>query len=279
MSSVFTRIDSSRFGPWAIVTGSSSGIGAAFARHVAASGLNVILVARRGTLLEELGEQLQEEFGVQYRAVVADLTHEDFLTLIRAATDDLDIGLVISNAGGPLPGEFLAQPVDALLAQVRLDVEAPLRMIHHFAPRLARRGKGGVILVSAMGAVEGLPLVATTSAGKAFVESLGRSLHGEFTKLGLHTTVLVVGPTDTQVIDLMGLDRAHMPIKPQPAASTAAEGLEALIANRPAHLSGRINRLVHRVVPASLTIRMARGMVEQGVAALARKPAGSLQSA
>jgi hypothetical protein len=91
--------------------------------------------------------------------------------------------------------------------------------------------------------------------------------------------VLIVGPTDTQVIDLMGLDRAQMPIKPQSAGATAAEGLAALIANRPAHLSGRINRLVHRVVPASLTTRMARGMVEQGVAALARKQTESLQSA
>src|SRR5215471_15374633 len=83
VSSAFTRIDSSRFGPWAIVTGSSSGIGAAFARHVAASGLNVVLLARRGALLEELGEQLRREFGIQYRAVVADLTHGDFLTPIR----------------------------------------------------------------------------------------------------------------------------------------------------------------------------------------------------
>jgi short-subunit dehydrogenase len=278
VSTAFTRIDPSRFGPWAIITGSSSGIGAAFARQVAASGLNVVLLARRGALLEELGRGLQEEFGVQYRAVVTDLTQEDFLTPIQAATDDLDIGLIISNAGGPLPGEFLTQPIDTLLAQVRLDVAAPFRMIHYFGPRLVRRGKGGVILVSAMGAVEGLPLVATSSAGKAFVESLGRSLHGEFTKLGVNTTVLIVGPTDTQVIDMMGLDRARMPIKPQSATATAAEGLAALIANRPAHLSGRINRLVHRVVPASLTTRMARGMVEQGVAALARRPARSLQS-
>jgi short-subunit dehydrogenase len=106
--------------------------------------------------------------------------------------------------------------------------------------------------------------------GGSFVESLGRSLHGEFTKLRLNTTVLIVGPTDTRVIDMVGLDRTRLPIKPQSADATAAEGLAALVANRPAHLSGRINRLTHRFVPSVLTTRLARSMVEQGVAALAR---------
>jgi short-subunit dehydrogenase len=111
------------------------------------------------------------------------------------------------------------------------------------------RSQGGVILVSAMGATDGLPLVATSSAGKSFVESPGRSLHGEFTKLGLNTTVLVLGPTDTQVIDMMGLDRARMPLKPQSPDATAVEAPAALVANRRVHLSGWINRLVHRVMP------------------------------
>jgi short-subunit dehydrogenase len=270
MSSHFTRLDKQRFGPWALVTGSSSGIGAAFARQLAANGINPVLVARRGPLLEQLGQDLQAEFGVDYRVVVLDLTSEDILTPIRAAADDLDVGLVISNAGDPLPGEFLQQPMDALFDLVRLDVNTPLQLIHHFGAKLAARGQGGLILVSAMGATDGLPLVAASSAGKSYVESLGRSLHGEFSRLGLNTTVLIVGPTDTRVIDLMGLDRARMPLKPQSADATAAEALAALDANRPVHLSGRINRLVHRVMPAGVTARMARSMVERGVAALAQ---------
>jgi len=124
------------------------------------------------------------------------------------------------------------------------------------------------MLVSAMGATEGLPLVAVTSAGKSFVESLGRSLHGEFDKLGVHTTVLIVGPTDTRVIDMLGLDRSRMPMKPQSAEATAAEALAALVRNRPTLLSGRINRLVYRFIPSALTTRMARSMVEQGMTAI-----------
>jgi short-subunit dehydrogenase len=269
MSSHFTRLDSHRFGPWALVTGSSSGIGAAFARQLAANGINPVLVARRGPLLEQLGHELRSQFGVDYRVLALDLTSADILTPIRAATDGLDVGLVISNAGDPLPGEFLHQPIDALFDLVRLDVNTPLQLIHHFGAKLAARGQGGLVLVSAMGATDGLPLVAASSAGKSFVESLGRSLHGEFSKLGLNTTVLVVGPTDTRVIDMMGLDRARMPLKPQSADATAAEALAALVANHPVHLSGRMNRFVRSMMPTALTTRLARSMVERGVAALA----------
>jgi short-subunit dehydrogenase len=269
MSSPFTRIDSLRFGPWALVTGASSGIGEALARQLAASGLNLVLVARRGPLLERVGQDLRSRFGVDYRVVALDLTSDDVLTPIRAATDDLEVGLLISNAGGPLPGPFLGLSDDTVLGQVRLDVHTPLQLIRHFVPAMAARGRGGLILVSAMGATSGLPLVATTSAGKSFVDSLGRSLHGEFAELGLHTTVLIVGPTDTRVIDMLGLERGRMPIKPQSAEATAAEALAALVANRPTHLSGRINRVIHRVVPTTVTTRLARAMVKQGMAKLA----------
>ena len=270
MGAHFTPIDTHRFGPWALVTGSSSGIGEALARQLAASRLNLVLVARRRPLLEKLGLELHSKFGIDYRVVVLDLASDDILTPIRAATDDLDVGLVISNAGGPLPGEFLELPSDTLFGQVQLDVTTPLQLIRHFVPAMVARGRGGLILVSAMGATTGLPLVATTSAGKSFVESLGRSLHGEFTQLGLNTTVLIVGPTDTRIIDMLGLDRSRMPIKPQSADATASEALAALVANRPAHLSGRVNRLIHRLVPATVTTRLARSMVQEGMAALAR---------
>src|SRR4026207_1196388 len=102
-----TQIDKHKFGPWAIVTGASSGIGKEFARQLAASGLNLVLVARRLPVLEEIGRGLTQEFGVEYRAVGVDLSDEGFLETLAEATRDLDVGLLISNAGATVYGDFL----------------------------------------------------------------------------------------------------------------------------------------------------------------------------
>src|SRR5258706_11183589 len=94
-----TQIDKKRFGPWALITGASSGIGKEFARQIAASGINVVLVARREKLLGELGISLSSEFGVEQRAVALDLAEDGFIKCIAEKKNDLDIRHVVSNAG------------------------------------------------------------------------------------------------------------------------------------------------------------------------------------
>src|ERR1700676_5106732 len=100
-------IDRERFGPWALITGASSRIGKEFARQIAASGINVVLVARRDALLAKLGRAISQEFNVEYRALAMDLSREGFIAGLADATHDSDIGLVVSNAGTGNPGEFL----------------------------------------------------------------------------------------------------------------------------------------------------------------------------
>lgn len=151
------NVDRTRFGPWAVVTGASAGIGREFARQLAANGINVVLVARREALLHELGRELAARHGVEHRVVAVDLTRPDHLARTAEATDDLDIGLVVSNAGAAMPGEFLTHDLDALHAVVRLNAVASLDVAHHFGRRLARRGRGGLILVSAAGSGPGVP--------------------------------------------------------------------------------------------------------------------------
>src|SRR5229473_2274290 len=113
-------LDKERFGPWALITGASSGIGKEFARQIAASQINVVLVARREALLKEAGAEFSKRYGVEHRVVVLDVSQEDFIEQLASATDDLDIGLVVSNAGTGNPGEFLKLDRQLLQAALRL---------------------------------------------------------------------------------------------------------------------------------------------------------------
>ena len=261
-----TRVDVDKFGPWALVTGASSGIGKEFARQLAASGLNLVLLARRLPLLEELGRQLEQEFRIHYRAVGVDLTEDDFLEKIEAATHDLDIGLLISNAGAGIPGEFLDLERGALLHIVHLNVIAHLDLAHHFGQRLATRKRGGLLLVSAMGAAQGIPYMANDSGTKAFVLSLGEALHVEFQKLKLNVTVLLPSPTDTPVLAEFGFDADTMPMKPMSVEQCVDEGLTALDANRATHITGRMFRLLAALTPRSVITQMNGKMLAKALA-------------
>src|SRR6201993_1179160 len=151
-------ISANQFGPWAVVTGASSGIGREFAHQIADAGINVVLVARRLTVLQDLGAALADGYGVDCRAVGVDLSDPGMLTPIIDATNDIDVGLLVSNAGTALPGPFLDSDLQAQRAILRLNTAAHLALTHHFGARLARRGRGGIVLVSALGAGHGGPL-------------------------------------------------------------------------------------------------------------------------
>src|SRR5271156_4915235 len=133
-------LDKQRFGPWALVTGASSGIGTEFARRIAASGINIVLVARRGDLLTEVGVEFSERYGVEHRVVVLDVSREDFIKQLASATDDLDIGLVVSNAGTGNSGEFLKLDRHLHHTTLRISTMAHLYITHHFGAKLAKRG-------------------------------------------------------------------------------------------------------------------------------------------
>src|SRR5438477_8297038 len=151
-------LDKGQFGPWALITGASSGIGREFARQTAASGINVVLVARRDALLAELGRAVSREFGVQYRALAMDVSQEGFITGLADATRDIDIGLVVSNAGTANPGEFLKLDQQLHRTTLRISTMAHLDITHHFGAKLAKRHRGGIILAGAMGAEAGVPI-------------------------------------------------------------------------------------------------------------------------
>jgi uncharacterized protein len=265
-------LDKNRFGPWALVTGASSGIGKEFALQIAASGINIVLVARREDLLKEVGVEVSRRYGVEHRIVVLDLSREGFIEQLASATNDLDIGLVVSNAGTGNPGAFLKHDRQLLLETVRLGAMADLDIAHHFGAKLTKRHRGGMVLAGAMGAETGVPLMANDGAAKAYVHSLGEALHFEFKPLGVCVTVLAAGFTDTAVIGKFGLDPKTMPMKPMSVEQCVSEALDGLRKNRSRVVPGRLNRIMNALVPASLARKLEADLLGKG---LASKPAAA----
>ena len=172
-----------RFGPWALVTGASSGIGEAFARRLAELGMNLVLIARREDRLRKLAEALQSKHSVRTRVVPVDLSQDDFLPIIEQATNDLQIGLLVNNAGFANTGKFLDNDLASELALLHVNNRAPLILAHHFGGLMRARGRGGMIFVSSTVAVVGVPSWSNYAASKAhdliFDEGLAKELRRE----------------------------------------------------------------------------------------------------
>src|SRR6202521_629256 len=178
-------LDKQKFGPWALVTGASSGIGVEFARQIATAGINLVLFRSREALLNEVGRHITRDFGVQFRALTMDLSQEGFIPKLAEHTKDLDIGLVVSNAGTANSGEFLKLDQQLLQETLRLNTMAHLDIAHYFGRKFAERRRGGLILVGAMGAENGVPCLANDGAEDAGLRTERGALHYASEPLGV----------------------------------------------------------------------------------------------
>lgn len=262
-------------GPWAVVTGASSGLGRAFAEHLARAGVHVVLAARSVDRLTALGRSLSAAHGIDHRVVPVDLSRSDGAQHLVDAVGDLDVGLLVSNAGAGHPGPFLDQRLPDLHDRLVLNAATHLDLAHAFGKRLVARSGGGMVLVSALGATDGIPSMAHESASKAYVASLGEALHHELSPSGVRVTVALPGNVDTPIIDAFGLDRNDLPVRPLPAETAVAEILAALLRGRSRHVPGRAMRLVSRSLPRSLSIRMNGRMLGRAAQVLAAREAGT----
>jgi hypothetical protein len=261
--------DLTAYGPWAVITGASSGIGRAFAGHCAAQGLNVVLAARSTSVLADLGRELSRAHGVEHRVVTVDLSDPGGAADLLAASADLDVGLLVSNAGGGRPGRFLDQDVPDLHRRLTLNTTTHFELAHAFGRRFAARGGGAMVLVSALGAIHGLPNMAHESAAKSYVRNLGEALHHELKPAGVKVTVMLPGNVDTPIIEKFGLDRTRLPIKPLPVATAVRQTVHALNAGRPTVVPDRRLRALSRLTPRGLSIKLNGRLLGEAAANLA----------
>jgi short-subunit dehydrogenase len=183
-----------KYGPWAVIAGASDGTGAAFARELASRDVNVVLVARRQSLLEDLAQSLP----CQCRVVALDLSLTDAGQTLSTAASDLDVGLVVYNAGADEHNtNFLEQPLADLLALVRRNCTTLLDAAHRFGERMVARGSGGLILVTSGAAWVGGATLAAYGATKSFDLVLAEALWAEWRSSGVDVLAPVLGATDT----------------------------------------------------------------------------------
>lgn len=217
-----------QYGPVALVTGASSGIGESFAELLAAKGFDLVLVARRAQRLEELGARLKAKHGTAVTVCAIDLGAATAAQQMLEATATLDIGLVVSNAGFGFKGQYASGDLHEMTEVMMVNCHTPMQLTHGFVPRLLKRGKGSIILTSSVEGLLGCPYSTVYSASKGFLKNLGEGLWGELTPEGIDVLTLCPGATDTEAPRKQGIDPSTMQNlqSPQEVAQLALDNIK-----------------------------------------------------
>ena len=198
--------------PSVLITGASTGIGAAYAERFARRGHDLVLVARDAARMEALGARLRQESGISIDIIQADLTKaEELATVETRLRDDARIGILVNNAGAALSGSFIEQATDDVARLVALNTTALLRLASAVAPRLAQAGNGAIINI---GSVVGLaPEFGATVYGatKAFVLFFSQGLSLELGPKGVYVQAVLPSGTRTEIWERAGTDINTLP--------------------------------------------------------------------
>ena len=254
--------------PIALVTGASSGLGENFARALAASGHDLVLVARTGPALEKLAGELEQSHGAKCEVLVADLADADQRATVAARiTDGAVVDTVINNAGFGHYGAFRGLPLTGEVGQIEVNILALVTLSHAALGVMVPRRSGKLLNVSSIGAFAPAPGGATYSATKAFVLSFTEALHDEVMKDGVHVTALCPGFTRTDFQQRAGVKTSGVPNAAwSDAASVVAAGLAALDRNQAVCVPGVLNKFVAvspRFGPRGLTRRISAGVMKR----------------
>lgn len=212
-----------KYGPWAIVTGASSGIGVEFCRQLASKGLNIVMVARREKEMQALSDELNSKYGVSTKVVPLDLAKEGFFDKLKTAIEGLDIGLVVNNAGINCEGHFYRGDLQRNLNMLRLNTEAPFIIAYELGKLLIERKRGGIIFTASTSAFLATPYLSHYGATKAYILSLAESMNYEFREYGVDVLAVCPGFTESEMTK--GMKQNPLLMKAEPVVKLALDKL------------------------------------------------------
>ena len=247
--------------PIVLITGASSGIGAALAKVFAAHGHELALVARRGDRLEALADEIAAAGRPQPTVFTADLERRDGASAIAAelSSRGLEPAIVVNNAGFGLRGEAATLSRDEQLAMIDLNVRALTELSLMFVDSVARH-RGGILNVASLAAFLPGPGMAVYYASKAYVLSFSEALHRELSGRGVRVTALCPGPVPTEFQDRAGLSLPAAARMLELSAERVAQiGYDAFMADQRVVMAGIGNRVLvslMRLMPHALLLRL-----------------------
>lgn len=256
------KISKENYGQWALITGSSSGVGKEMAYEIAAKGLDVILIARRENLLTSLAEEIEKTYNVKSKVIAIDLASKNAIKDIITQTEGLEVGLVVHSAGYALEDEFSLNSMqdEADLLQVNLTV--PTLLSHHFSQQMKVRKKGGIVFISSIMALAGAAGWASYNASKSHNLVLAEGLGEELRTYGIHVIALTPGSIASGFGERSHTKAMMGALKPKRVAKC---GLWMLGCKR-THTAGLLNKIIAlstRITPRWLNTKIFSFVVKQ----------------
>ncbi len=264
----------SKYGPWALVAGASDGVGAAFAMGLAERGVNVVLLARRQQVLDQVAAEIGSKTSAQTRTLALDLARPDATAAIAEATGDLEIGFLVYCAGAdPNYQPFLSNSIAAAEAMVLRNCMVPMQLCHRFAQPMVERGRGGIVIFGSGAGLAGGPNMVAYGATKAFDMVFAEALWAELHDKGVDVLGLILGKTDTPALRELEYSRGQIsspdevPQGAEPVDAVVAEAFDNL-SNGPTLFVGEMMRAAEQVTSGLTRKQTVELFAQMAVAAM-----------
>lgn len=255
------------YGSWAVVTGASDGLGKEFANQLAASGFNLVLVARRIDVLQRIATDLMARHRIQVECIGADLGNDAGVASVISKTQGMSIGLLVASAGFGSAGPLLDLDIHSEKSMVDVNCRAVLELSYHYGKLFKQQHRGGIILLSSLLAFQGAANTANYAATKAYVQTLAEGLAIEMKPHGIDVLSVAPGPINTGFAKQANM-KFSMALTPETVVREALQSISKKTTLRPGGLSKLLELGLKSVVFRSLRVRMMsqvmKGMIDHG---------------